>query len=408
MIRPEKATPAFHVQGEVVQQDSLLTVKIVLIDNNDRVISSGFISGTDSFFRTIRDVTGETVFYVLDVDQTSLKFPTTRKRPTLSGSAYALYLKARQKATAGQYDRAISLMHAAIERDSWFTSAYTVTAQLYREKGIDDSAALWEQMVKESNGVLPYRDSVNKEQPLKDLLDESGVQPFISVEKGLHYKHISLPEHDLSALVWLLDLNHFAITLKMQSSAAGNYIHEFMTSPRAILAINGGFFEIGRNYVHTPSGLIVTNGRLLNPLTDYGGTGIFCIKEGMPQIVWAKESINPAGCTLALQCGPVIVEPGGVMGVYDNSYRRLSRSAIGLADGKVVLAIVSGKGGSGLSLYEFAEFLRRKREEGGIGCDAALNLDGGASSQVCFSHKKLAVAVNGLWKINSAIVVEKR
>jgi exopolysaccharide biosynthesis protein len=79
-----------------------------------------------------------------------------------------------------------------------------------------------------------------------------------------------------------------------------------------------------------------------------------------------------------------------------------------VSESNVVLAIVVGKQGVGLSLYEFAEFLRKPKKEGGAGCDAALNLDGGSSTQVCFSYKNTTVSIPGLWAINSAIVVRKK
>jgi uncharacterized protein YigE (DUF2233 family) len=132
------------------------------------------------------------------------------------------------------------------------------------------------------------------------------------------------------------------------------------------------------------------------------------MKKGAPSILWAKNPFHPPGCELAFQSGPVIVEPSGVMGVYRNDYLRLNRSAIGVSGKRIVLAVIKGERGSGLSLYEFAEFCRAPVEQGGADCDAALNLDGGASTQTFFRFDGITAGVEGLWAINSAIVVKRR
>ena len=132
------------------------------------------------------------------------------------------------------------------------------------------------------------------------------------------------------------------------------------------------------------------------------------MKKNVPSIVWAKDSINPMDYDLAIQCGPVIVEPGGIMGIYENDFYRANRSVIGIADGKVVIAVVAGENNTGLSLYEFAYMLRTPQDKGGLGCDVALNLDGGFSSQVSFCYNNVVVGVDGLWRVNSAVVVRKK
>ena len=126
------------------------------------------------------------------------------------------------------------------------------------------------------------------------------------------------------------------------------------------------------------------------------------------EIKWAKDTINHTEYELAFQCGPVIVEHGGKLGVYNNNYRRLNRSAIGISNGKVVMAIVVGEKNIGLSLYEFAKYLSTPKEKGGAGCDVALNLDGGSSTQVRFYYRGIIININGLWAINSAVVVKRK
>lgn len=406
LIRPLNQSPDYHIKGSVSESDSLYTLHVTLSDDKKHTLSSGTVTGTDDFFRAIRGVTGETALHACKVDL-SLK-PRKTVPACTSSSAWALYLTARQKATAGQNDRAIALMRRALAYDPGFTAGVSVIAALYREQGLRDSVAARE---RKTGGAAPspgqtldYKEHVDTAQPLKNLLEASAGRPFTALEAGLEYKRVTVPGYAVTAFVWIADPNRFTVDIRMQQGKKGCHIEEFLRESADILALNGGFFEIGRDYSHTPSGLIFAGNTLHGPVTSHGGSGIFCITQATPSIIWTKDSINPAEYTLALQSGPVIVEPGGRQGVYGNSYRRCSRSAIGIAEGKVVFAVIEGNNGSGLSLYEFAEFLRSDP----IGCDAALNLDGGSSTQVHCLHTAAPVSVSGLWKINSAILLARK
>jgi hypothetical protein len=61
-----------------------------------------------------------------------------------------------------------------------------------------------------------------------------------------------------------------------------------------------------------------------------------------------------------------------------------------------------------LSLYEFAELLAGREADGGLGCNFALNVDGGPSTQFAMNFRGMREKVDGLWKIPNAIVVRKK
>ena len=93
------------------------------------------------------------------------------------------------------------------------------------------------------------------------------------------------------------------------------------------------------------------------------------------------------------------------MGIYSNDYNRMDRSAVCIKDEKVIFIIVKGENGAGLSLYELAEILQRNKRDGGLGCDIALNLDGGPSSQIAANFDSYKTTIPGLWNIHNAISV---
>lgn len=389
----------------------MVRVQISLHNSLAVSVASGELKGTIGFFRTIRNVLAESVVYALDIDPKTLIVKKTKKKPAKSNSAWALYLLAKKRILSEDYDKAVSLLCDAVREDSSFAIACWTLSHVYQEKGLEDSAALWNEeahSIDANHPQWPIRDSVNKEEPLRSLFNESKQQSFKAADTGLVYKNIILKKYDLLVSVWIADLHFFSLDILMQKKNTGSHIEDLLSDRKELLAINGGFFEMDENFALTPSGLIVKNGVLLNPFSPKAGSGIFCVKDHTPRIIWAKDTADPPAFDVAFQCGPVIVESGGKNGIYKNDFIRLNRSAIGVSDSSVVMVIVSGKNGIGLSLYELAEFLRAKKADGGICCDAALNLDGGASSQAWFNCNNIKLSIPGLWAINSAIVMSRR
>src|SRR5262245_23966030 len=91
-----------------------------------------------------------------------------------------------------------------------------------------------------------------------------------------------------------------------------------------------------------------------------------------------SHSARPGLVQAAVQVGPLVVDPGGKNGIVRNDLDRQRRSAICLLpDGLTVIVLVDG----GLSLHELGEVLASPEVDGGFGCDRALNLDGGPSTQ---------------------------
>ncbi len=403
--------PTFHIIGNVGKKESIITALVSLINSKGDTISSCEINGTIELFRNIRNVIGETVLYAFDVDKKNLKSKKIKKKPTSSNSAYALYLKAKMKLRAEQPDKAIACLTDALKEDSAFAMACWTISQIYNNKGVKDSVILWNKRankIDKAHPRWPHKDQINKSQPLSDLLTVSGKQEFKIVDKGMYCKHVVLDAHNLSAAIWIIDPHIFSIDMAMQQKSTGNHIAEFLTDSNTVLAVNGGFFEMDSKHILSPSGLIAKNGKELFPVTDHGGSGVFSITNGKPEILWSKDSLKQDDCNLAFQSGPVLVEHGGKIGILNNDYKRLNRAAIGISKNNVIISIVAGNNGDGLSLYEFAKFLLTSKDKGGAGCEVALNLDGGSSTQACFSYRDVAISVNGLWAINSAIVVRKK
>jgi uncharacterized protein YigE (DUF2233 family) len=105
-----------------------------------------------------------------------------------------------------------------------------------------------------------------------------------------------------------------------------------------------------------------------------------------------------------VQSGPILIEPNGAAGIRSNDGVRTMRTSVCATPQAVVFVVVQG----GLSLYELADLLAAPAASGGFACAAALNLDGGPSTQASFSAHGESIEIPGLWRTQNAIVVRPR
>lgn len=158
--------------------------------------------------------------------------------------------------------------------------------------------------------------------------------------------------------------------------------------------INGG---LSSYHTDVPLGLLVVDAKVLGTLArerapgggaarasdEFGGlrwSGLLCqLADGSGWRITPAARYVPGQCRQALQSGPVLVEPGGRVGVGDDEPKRSRpyiRSAVCmLADGRMQFVVAPQP----THLLPFARWLARKAPAGG-GCDAALNLSGDTSS----------------------------
>jgi len=144
--------------------------------------------------------------------------------------------------------------------------------------------------------------------------------------------------------------------------------------------MNGGIFEPGG----VPSGLLIQNGKELNPVNRNNGegnfflqpNGIFLVGSAGAAVIRTDE-YPPKDITVqqAVQSGPLLLRQGKVHPAFNaTSTSRLHRNGVGVArDGKVVFAMSDFHSLKFPNLFEFAQLFRT------LGCDDALFLDGDLS-----------------------------
>ena len=204
-----------------------------------------------------------------------------------------------------------------------------------------------------------------------------------------------------------MDPKRFRIKLAEQKSPHGAEVTEFLSDPGVVLAVNGGFFDIDDSKRLRAAGALVVHGVVRNGALNRQ-TGALVGGDDNVRIIWAKDLAPLASYTFALQSGPILVEGPNRVGIKRNDYDRLGRAAICTKGGTVIFIAIKGAKGTGLSLYEFASLLAAREEDGGIGCELALNLDGGPSTQAVMKLNGVTETATGLWKVHNAIIVSKK
>lgn len=176
----------------------------------------------------------------------------------------------------------------------------------------------------------------------------------------------------------------------------------------AVAAINGTFFD-DRN---RPLGLVVSDGRELNPLRDISWWAALVVREvegrRRAEILTTEQlrKLAPEGrasIRMALQVGPRTVVDGRVLKLKNQT---AARSAVCLLnEGELVLLATELQPVESNAL---AAFMAREAGQGGLGCRAGLMFDGGPSTQLRVTTAPLSLDVRGGWGVPNAVVVRAR
>lgn len=144
--------------------------------------------------------------------------------------------------------------------------------------------------------------------------------------------------------------------------------------------MNGGIFEPGG----VPSGLLVQDGKMLNPVNRNQGDGNFFLMPNGIFLVGSKGAVvirtdeyplKNTEVKYAVQSGPLLLRQGKIHPSFNaNSLSRLHRNGVGVTkDGEVVFAMTDFNSPKFPNLHEFARFFKDH------GCADALFLDGDIS-----------------------------
>src|SRR6266446_5763791 len=149
-------------------------------------------------------------------------------------------------------------------------------------------------------------------------------------------------------------------------------VQEAVSKSEALAGVNGGYFQPDL----TPVGLLISQGKLIHPLERAKLiSGVFFVRKQKPALVRAQHFSDTAGVTDAIQCGPFLVERGGIVSGLNNG-RSAPRT--------FVFVTRAGNWGIGIcrsvTLAELSEILTITDLLPTGPIATALNLDGGSST----------------------------
>lgn len=197
--------------------------------------------------------------------------------------------------------------------------------------------------------------------------------------------------------VFRIDLKENQLGLVMANALSKPHAstEEFAQHSKALLAINGGFFD--RNY--NSLGLRISNQQQHSPLKRISWWGIFYTKNQKPFLSSIKKYEGEQQADFAVQSGPRLLVNGRIPSL---KIGRAERSALGISpDGRVIILVTEN---TPMTTTALAELMRSPP----LNCKDALNLDGGNSSQLYASMDSFQLNVHGFSNVSDAIIVKSR
>ena len=196
----------------------------------------------------------------------------------------------------------------------------------------------------------------------------------------------------------------FRFSVEQQDAPTGERAGSVLRRTGGIIAINGGFFGLKQNGQLYPVGELIVDGASQSASWTSIGGYLALGEEGIPDITLSSDGA-PEWAREAVQSKPVLIEAGGRWAMRTNGTELERRSIICvLEDGDILLMVVSGVG---LTLFEAGWVLRAPDWGGFYGCDRAIALDGGGSTQLKVKGQT-QLDVTGLTPVQNLLVIHRR
>lgn len=221
-----------------------------------------------------------------------------------------------------------------------------------------------------------------------------------SLASGIEYTHIPIKQAlsmgKLHAFRVDLTQNDLRVELAKKHSKQSLYIKQFAELNKAYLAVNGGFFDP----LKAPLGLRISDYETQSPVRNISWWGIFYIAYNRPHIIGLHQFHALRAIKTALQAGPRLIINGTIPSLTGGVHLR---SAICITPKREVILFITEQ--AQMTTTELARTLIPPEEQGGFNCLDALNLDGGASSQVYAQIGDFKLHLSNISSVSDAIVI---
>ncbi len=214
----------------------------------------------------------------------------------------------------------------------------------------------------------------------------------------VQYSHLDSHNVAQDFLLYKIDLNKNKLKLLLDKdySSKGISVRNLVERSGVLLAINAGFFDSDRK----PLGLLVRDGKKINPLRNVAWWGVFSIdKNSIARIDALKDFQMSSHIQTAIQVGPRLVANGRVVsGLKSNVSQKTFVAQTG--DSEIILGVTQ-KGQ--LDSVDLAKILVSR-----LKVKDALCFDGGSSTQLYSKINGVVKEVFGWSPIVSAVGIVKK
>jgi uncharacterized protein YigE (DUF2233 family) len=222
---------------------------------------------------------------------------------------------------------------------------------------------------------------------------------FRTLAPGIEYcdlnQNILIPWSHIHVFRIDLKKNRLDLVLANQLSLHNASVEALAHYSRALIAINGGFFD--QNY--QPLGLRISKQQQHSPLKQISWWGIFYINNKTPHLSSLSQYSHNKHMDFAIQSGPRLLINGRIPTLKPGY---AERSALGITDdGRLIILVTNNAPMTTTALAH-----RMKLPP--LNCHDALNLDGGSSSQLSAHMGLFQIHVHGFAHVSDAIVVKAR
>jgi uncharacterized protein YigE (DUF2233 family) len=215
------------------------------------------------------------------------------------------------------------------------------------------------------------------------------VSPWRSVARGVEHLHFA----DADGEVFRFDLQLFDVGVVVPGAARPMTAAQVRQQRKAVLAINGGFFDTdGRSL-----GLRIAGGKTIIGLRPRVDWGILLVRPGQAAIVHSRDYVPAPEISAAVQVGPRVVIAGQVPRLKPQSSRR---TAVAVDRSGRYLTVLATR--ARISAEALGAALAR------LGCEQALLLDGGPSTQLSAAVGDLALEVPGGYPVPDVLFIVPR
>jgi tetratricopeptide (TPR) repeat protein len=324
------------VGGSIVKTAVGWTISSEITSNGVEVAGASLDVPDGLLKETYRSIP-EALLFAMRLDPATLNRAMPAKPITQSPEAYLAFLGAQRNMRLGHEQSAIVLLDQAISFDPRFAAALWCKGDILAHRGEKDNA---EVLYEQAHKIDPDHSKVSlttNANPLPALLVEARQAQWSTLEPGLAWRRIEAKAYGVRVTAWAADPHLLAVEVVQADGAYGTPAAALRAKNDALLVVNGGFFDMDAEDRLTPSGLLIIDGQVLRGVQSGAGSGVLIASGDRVTIDRSEDFVPRPEARSGFQSGPLLVDPGGVLGIKLNDFNRVPRTAVCLAGDEVVI-----------------------------------------------------------------------